>query len=133
MRRRDYLTLAASAVGGLLVFSLDRKPTLLQAQATRKIRVPLRFFTKREALIVATATSRIFPSDATGPGASEAGVVFYIDRQLAGPYGHDRHRYTQPPFEDGIPEQGYQGKATPGLTKETPRLCRGGSSSLTFP
>jgi gluconate 2-dehydrogenase gamma chain len=42
-----------------------------------------------------------------------AGMILYIDRQLASSYGRDRHRYTQPPFEDGVPEQGYQGKATP--------------------
>ena len=36
-----------------------------------------------------------------------------IDRQLASPFGRDRNRYTQPPFEEGVPEQGYQGKATP--------------------
>jgi hypothetical protein len=40
-------------------------------------------------------------------------VVIYIDRQLAGPYGRDRDRYTQRPFqEDAAPEFGYQGKAT---------------------
>jgi gluconate 2-dehydrogenase gamma chain len=75
--------------------------------------VPLRFFDERQALIVAAASSRIFPTDESGPGASEAGVVIYIDRQLAGPYGRDRYRYTREPFEDGVPEQGYQGKATP--------------------
>jgi gluconate 2-dehydrogenase gamma chain len=68
---------------------------------------------EHEALIVAAAAARIFPTDDSGPGASEAGVVIYIDRQLAGPYGRDGHRYTQEPFEDGVPEQGYQGKATP--------------------
>jgi len=104
MRRRYFLTLSATAVGG---------PLLLHAQSDRKIRVPLRFFDEREALIILAAAARIFPNDATGPGAREAGVVIYIDRQLAGPYGRDRYRYTQPPFEDGVPEQGYQGKATP--------------------
>jgi gluconate 2-dehydrogenase gamma chain len=85
----------------------------IQAQSDRRIRVPLRFFDEREALLVSAAVARIFPSDATGPGAPEGGVVIYIDRQLAGPYGRDRDRYTRPPFEEGIPEQGYQGKATP--------------------
>ncbi|HEV2447428.1 MAG TPA: gluconate 2-dehydrogenase subunit 3 family protein [Candidatus Sulfopaludibacter sp.] len=113
MRRRRFLTISATAVGGTLVYTLDRAPVRLHAQDSRKIRVPLRFFDERAALIVAAAAARIFPSDSSGPGASEAGVVFYIDRQLAGPYGRDRHRYTQPPFEDGLPEQGYQGKATP--------------------
>jgi gluconate 2-dehydrogenase gamma chain len=113
MRRRHFLTFSATAVGGVLVFTLDRHPMRVHAQSDRKIRVPLRFFDEREALLVSAATARIFPSDATGPGAPECGVVIYIDRQLAGPYGRDRYRYTHPPFEDGAPEQGYQGKATP--------------------
>ena len=113
MRRRHFLTFSATAIGGLLVFTLDRQPMRVHAQGERKIRVPLRFFEEREALIVAAAAARIFPSDESGPGAPEGGVVIYIDRQLAGPYGRDRYRYTQPPFEDGVAEQGYQGKATP--------------------
>jgi len=112
MRRRHFLTLSAASLGGVLVYSLDRKGSLLSAQ-DKRLRVPLRFFTEEEALIVAAATSRIFPTDQSGPGAREAGVVIYIDRQLAGPYGRDRYRYTQGPFEDGPPELGYQGKATP--------------------
>jgi gluconate 2-dehydrogenase gamma chain len=65
-------------------------------------------------LIVAAAAARIFPSDETGPGAQEAGVAIYVDRQLAGPWGKDRHRYTAEPFESNAPaEFGYQGKATP--------------------
>ena len=99
-----------AAVGGALVYTLDRRPSVVHAQ---KIRVSLRFFDEQEALAISAATARIFPSDAKGPGAAEAGVVIYIDRQLAGPYGRDRYRYTQGPFEDGVPEQGYQGKATP--------------------
>jgi gluconate 2-dehydrogenase gamma chain len=113
MRRRHFLTFSATATGGLLVYTLDRQPVRVHAQGERKIRVPLRFFDEREALIVAAAAARIFPSDESGPGAPEAGVVVYIDRQLGGPYGRDRYRYTLPPFEDGVAEQGYQGKATP--------------------
>lgn len=113
MRRRHFLTYSARAIGGLLVFTLQRQPLRVHAQGERKVRVALRFFDEREALTIAAAAARIFPSDETGPGAGEAGVVIYIDRQLGGPYGRDRHRYTQPPFEDGLAEQGYQGKATP--------------------
>jgi gluconate 2-dehydrogenase gamma chain len=112
MRRRQFLTLSAASLGGVLVFSLDRKSSLLAAQGKR-LRIPLRFFDESEALIVAAAASRIFPTDESGPGAREAGVAIYIDRQLAGPYGRDRYRYTQGPFEDAPPELGYQGKATP--------------------
>ena len=112
MRRRHFLTLSASTVGGLLVYSLDRTPSRVNAQ-DGTLRVPLKFFTEEQALDVAAAAARIFPSDESGPGATEAGVVVYIDRQLAGPYGKDRYRYTQPPFEKGLPEQGYQDAATP--------------------
>jgi gluconate 2-dehydrogenase gamma chain len=126
MRRRHFLTISAATIGGLLVFTLDRRPMRVHAQSSRKIRVPLHFFTEQEALIVAAAAARIFPSDETGPGASEAGVVFYIDRQLAGAYGRDRFRYTHPPFEAGTPEQGYQGKATPReLYREGLKLLSG--------
>jgi gluconate 2-dehydrogenase gamma chain len=112
MRRRHFLTLSAATLGGVLVYSFDRKATLL-ASEQKPIRIPLRFFTETEALIVAAAASRIFPSDDSGPGAREAGVSIYIDRQLGGSYGRDRFRFTQPPFEDGPPELGYQGKETP--------------------
>jgi gluconate 2-dehydrogenase gamma chain len=112
MRRRHFLTLSAASLGGVLVFSLDRKASLLSAQHKR-LRIPLRFFNESQALIIAAAASRIFPSDDSGPGAREAGVAIYIDRQLAGPYGRDRYRYTQGPFEDAPLEFGYQGKATP--------------------
>jgi len=98
------------------VYSLDRKVSLLSANEKNKdksLRIPLRFFDEGEALLAAAAASRIFPSDVSGPGAKEAGVVIYIDRQLAGPYGSDRYRYTQGPFEDAPAEFGYQGKATP--------------------
>jgi gluconate 2-dehydrogenase gamma chain len=112
MRRRHFLTISATTIGGVLVYSLDRKAFRISAQ-DKALRIPLRLFTETEALIVAAAAARIFPSDDSGPGAKEAGVVIYIDRQLAGPYGRDRDRYTQGPFEDGAPELGYQGKATP--------------------
>src|SRR5437016_5752744 len=114
MRRREFLTLSAAGIGGVLVYSLDHEIFRVSAQTNQSVRIPLRFFTQSEALTVAAAASRIFPSDEAGPGAREAGVAIYIDRQLAGPWGGDRHRYTQGPFEENAPaEFGYQGKATP--------------------
>ena len=107
-----------------MVYSLDRKVSRLSAQdrspeanksgksgnaASQTLRIPLRFFTEAEAAIIAAAASRIFPSDDAGPGAREAGVVIYIDRQLAGPWGRDAHRYTHEPFDDGA---GWRSSAT---------------------
>jgi gluconate 2-dehydrogenase gamma chain len=115
MRRRQFLTISGGTIGGILVYSLDGKAFRISA-GTKPVRIPLRFFDEEEARIVAAATERIFPSDEIGPGAKEAGVVVFIDRQLAGPYGRDRYRYIQGPFESGSPDLGYQGEASPSQT-----------------
>src|ERR1700678_4818237 len=86
---------------------------LIPAPAEDGVKVPLRFFTAAEAQVIQVASERIFPTDDSGPGATEAGVVIYIDRQLAGPYGKDKHRYTKGPWVESIPEHGSQGKETP--------------------
>ena len=112
MKRREFLTFPAAAVGGTLLYSLAGDPMRLQAQ-DGTVKVPLRFFTAEEARAVTAACARIFPSDASGPGATEAGVVIFIDRQLAGPYGRDKYRYTKGPFVESYPEHGYQGKESP--------------------
>jgi gluconate 2-dehydrogenase gamma chain len=112
MRRREFITIPAGGLGGLLLYTLAREPFRVQAQ-DGGVRVALRFFTEAEAKLVAAAAERIFPSDASGPGATEAGVVIYIDRQLAGPYGRDQFRYTKAPWTESVAEHGYQGKATP--------------------
>jgi len=114
MKRRHFLVLSAASVGGVIVYSLDGKVSRLAARADNTVKIPLRFFTEQEAVIVSAVASRIMPSDESGPGAREAGVVIYIDRQLAGPWGRDAHRYTHEPFNGGAPaEFGYQGSAPP--------------------
>lgn len=114
MKRRHFLVLSAASLGGVLVYSLDGRLLPLAAQESGAVKIPLRFFTEQEALIVAAAASRIVPTDEAGPGAREAGVVIYIDRQLAGPWGRDAHRYTHEPFDESVAaEFGYQGAAPP--------------------
>jgi len=115
MRRREFLLLPAKSLGGLLLYTLAREPLRVQAQEGT-VRVPLRFFTAAEARLVSAACERIFPADDSGPGAAEAGVVVYIDRQLAGPYGRDKYRYTKAPWVESLPEHGNQSKATPRET-----------------
>jgi len=115
MKRREFLILPVAAVGGTLLYTLAGEPLRLQAQ-NGTVKVPLRFFTAEEAKVITAACARIFPSDASGPGATEANVVIYIDRQLAGPYGRDKYRYTKGPWVESYPEHGYQDKASPGET-----------------
>ena len=66
------------------------------------------FLTPPEAAFIEAAVARLIPGDAVGPGAVEAGVPRFIDRQLAGPYGAGDHFYLQPPFPKGLPTQGWQ-------------------------
>lgn len=82
MRRREFLSVSARRIGGVVIYSLDRRILRLSADSDKPIRIPLRFFTQAEALIVAAGAARIFPSDETGPGAEEAGVAIFIDRSL---------------------------------------------------
>jgi gluconate 2-dehydrogenase gamma chain len=69
------------------------------------------FLTLAEAAFIEAAVARLIPSDATGPGAIEAGVPRFIDRQLAGAYGAGDHFYLQPPFPKGLATQGWQAGA----------------------
>jgi len=71
------------------------------------------YFTAAEAGFIEAAVERLIPSDPTGPGAVEAGVPVFIDRQLAGPYGQGQHFFLGGPWPKGAPEQGYQSRFTP--------------------
>jgi gluconate 2-dehydrogenase gamma chain len=111
VKRREFILVPAKALSGLVLSSLLGE--FVPAAAQETVKVPLRFFTAEEAKVIQAACERIFPSDESGPGASEAGAVIYIDRQLAGPYGKDKYRYTQGPWIESVPEHGYQGKENP--------------------
>ena len=113
MKRRQFISIPARSLGGLLVYTLAGESLRLPKQQDGEVLMPLRFFSSQEARVVSAACERIFPGDESGPGATEAGVVIYIDRQLAGPYGSDKYRYTKGPWIESVPEHGYQGKENP--------------------
>ena len=115
MKRRRFIELSANSLGGLLIYSLTGAPLVVSAREG-KVKVPLRFFTEPEAKVIVAACERIFPADSSGPGAAQAGAMVYIDRQLAGPYGTDKYRYTRPPFVKSLPGHGYQGRENPRQT-----------------
>ncbi len=73
-----------------------------------------------QARLVQAMAARIFPSDEFGPGAVELGVVYFIDRQLAGlsnGWGEGANWYMEPPFvnrfEGATPNQGWQSNLVP--------------------
>ena len=51
-----------------------------------------------ERILVEAVAETIIPSDSSGPGAKEAGVVYFIDRMLAGNYGKGGNMFLQGPF-----------------------------------
>ena len=83
----------------------------------------LSYFTVPEFAFIETAVSRLIPADELGPGAKEAGVAFFIDEQLAGPFGRAETWYMQGPWKEGTPEQGLsaQAHARSALSRWYPR------------
>lgn len=67
-----------------------------------------------EWTFVLAAVSRLIPSEGDGPGAIEARVPVFIDRELAGDYGAASDWYMQGPFQpDADPLRGWQTPLTP--------------------
>ena len=71
------------------------------------------YFTPAEVAFIEAAVERLIPSDPVGPGAKEARVPFFLDRQLAGPFGRGDHYFLGGPWPKGTPEQGYQSRFNP--------------------
>jgi gluconate 2-dehydrogenase gamma chain len=72
-----------------------------------------RYLNSGEIGFLTAAVDRLIPADPTGPSASEAGVVVFLDRQLDGDYGKGIRFYLEGPWETGSPSQGYQSRFTP--------------------
>jgi gluconate 2-dehydrogenase gamma chain len=80
---------------------------------------PYRFFSPAEASFIDAAVARLIPNDELGPGAKEAGVTVFLDRQLAGAYGRGQSWYMQGPWSEGDDTQGYQSRLTPAQLYRT--------------
>src|SRR6201992_849807 len=72
-----------------------------------------KFFTDEERHFIESAVDRLIPPSEVGPSAVEANVPFFLDRQLAGPFGRGDHYYLGGPWKKGAPEQGYQLRFSP--------------------
>lgn len=68
---------------------------------------PWAYITDDEARWLAAVCDVFIPQD-DYPSASQAGVVDYIDLQLATGYGQGAGLYMKGPFPEGTPQQGYQ-------------------------
>jgi len=73
-----------------------------------------RFFTAGEARFIESACERLIPADERAPGALDAGVPHYLDRQLGGAWGAGERLYRSGPWQPGSPPPGYPALLTPG-------------------
>lgn len=77
---------------GLLAFS-----GVLMLPSCLKNYTPFLFLTADEALTLSSICEQVIPADEYGPGAMQAGVVYYIDKQL-----HDVFISDQPAYRNGL-------------------------------
>ena len=115
-RRQFGKILGAAGVGS----ALDPAAAPAQDAEARERVDALQYFTRDEAAFVDAAVDHLIPADELGPGALEAGVRTFIDRQLAGTFGTAAKWYMQGPWGEATPEQGYQRPLTP---QKLYRLC----------
>jgi gluconate 2-dehydrogenase gamma chain len=129
LNRRDFLkTIGALGAVSVLPVGVEARPQgvplspaqmpdFLLPEQELKALGPLKeaytFFTPLEVAFIEAAVARLIPADELGPGALEAGVVYFIDRQLQGAFGTMAKNYRQGPWGEGTPEQGYQLPLTP--------------------
>ena len=71
---------------------------------------PWLYFTAQEGAAVEALADRIIPPDPQTPGGKDSGCAVYLDRQMAGPYGHEEGHYNRPPFMPGAKNFGPQSK-----------------------
>jgi len=95
------------------------------------------FFHPAEWVFLQAAVARLIPADDSGPGALEAGVPEFIDRQMDAIFGNAALWYMQGPYVDSLPEFGYQDRLPPrdvyraGIAA-TDRYCEVSLGSKTF-
>lgn len=83
INRRKFLRTLSVATGSMLFLP-----------ACSRAGTPWRFFTQSEAETVIAIAEQIIPAD-KDPGATEAGVINFIDRQLAGFYSNSQKTYRK--------------------------------------
>jgi gluconate 2-dehydrogenase gamma chain len=67
------------------------------------------YFTAEEYKFLQAAVARLIPNDDMGPGALEAGVPEFMDRQMNTPWAAGANWYMQGPFQPDAPKEfGYQ-------------------------
>lgn len=110
--RRQFLGLSLAAAPALALSGCGGGGSASSASAGGSYRPT--FFSAAEWAFLQAAVARLIPADARGPGALEAGVPEYIDRQMATPWAAGRRWYMQGPFQPDAPATlGWQSRLVP--------------------
>ncbi len=80
--RREFLKTGLLSFAGVIML-----PSCLKNYS------PFRFFTPEEATLMMAICEHIIPADENGPGATQAGVMYYIDKQLSEVFIKDQKAY----------------------------------------
>ncbi len=100
--------------GGVLTDSLEKNhapaPALTSNKPEASLQDALMFFNQEQFKMTEAAVERIYPEDENGPGAKALGVAFFIDHQLAGPWGYNARDYMMGPFVQAQATQGEQSR-----------------------
>lgn len=116
--RRDFLKTTGAATGGIIGGSLldglvgfnfnetgsseenqsSNETSSDQSQDIDRTEALMFFTNEADFAVLVAACELIFPEDDNGPGATELGVPYYIDKQMAGAWGLNGTDYRQGPF-----------------------------------
>src|SRR5258705_1604002 len=118
---RRFMLKATGAIGASMLSAgssaaapgLDASPSGAARAAANAPPTTYVFLNREEAAFIESAVARLIPADTKWPGALEAGVPNYIDKQLAGAWGAGERLYRSGPWQPGTPSQGYQLPFTP--------------------
>ncbi|WP_199100400.1 gluconate 2-dehydrogenase subunit 3 family protein [Dyella sp. ASV21] len=112
--RRVFLRQSMAAVPAVGLLGTSALAQTQSAAPAAQAAYTPRYFTAPEWEFLQAAVDRLIPADEHGPGALEAGVPEFIDREMEGAYGHGGFWYMQGPFApDTHPTLGYQLRFNP--------------------
>ncbi|WP_296991154.1 gluconate 2-dehydrogenase subunit 3 family protein [Thalassospira sp. UBA1131] len=111
LSRRRFLQ--AGAVGTMLSAGYSAS-AIAQSDTPHLSDYQPEYFTAAEWDFIVAATDRLIPADGEGPGALDAHVPIFIDRQLVGSFGQAADWYMEGPHDPNAPAAlGYQSPLTP--------------------
>lgn len=111
--RRSFFKIASTAAAGAAAEAHALTTGKAPQPASSNRHATYTFFNQDERSFIEPAVERLIPADENGPGAIDAGVPLFIDKQLGGAWGAGERLYRSGPWQPGADTQGYQLPFTP--------------------